>query len=291
MGNGQYVSVLFVIPVIIDVHGHRFEIFTLVSEIHDNVDLVMGMKNIFKLEGVIDSRDSRFSFLSRSIPFFPAMTVEIVPKIQKMVIIESPFVEELSGMAMVKILDIKEQTMNMIKLKFIRNKAVLKVTNKSHESVTFDRTKMMGIIDLRSLGFYKIKQEVHQEHLGRHYHFKLADDVCDQYSRFVNLMRKEEENSEGKFPWLEDTDKRKYMMDREIVDKYMNLDNSCLTKTEKIQVRDLLYKYKDAFSLRDKIGLCLNIEIEIDVTDKSPFFIRPFHANEEDKVILDREMK
>ena len=79
---------------------------------------------------------------------------------------------------------------------------------------------MMGIIDLRSLGFYKIKQEVLQEHLGRHYHFKLADDVCDQYNRFVNLMRKEEENSEGKFPWLEDTDERKYMMDREILDKY-----------------------------------------------------------------------
>ena len=54
VGNGQYVSVLFVIPVIIDIHGHRFEIFTLVSEIHDNVDLVMGMKNIFELEGMID---------------------------------------------------------------------------------------------------------------------------------------------------------------------------------------------------------------------------------------------
>ena len=45
VGNGQYVSVLFVIPVIIDIHGHKSEIFTLVSEIHDNVDLVMEMKN------------------------------------------------------------------------------------------------------------------------------------------------------------------------------------------------------------------------------------------------------
>ena len=71
MGNGQYVSVLFVIPVIIDIDRHRFKIFTLVSEIHDNVDLVMGMKNIFELEGLIDSRESCFSFLSRSIPFFP----------------------------------------------------------------------------------------------------------------------------------------------------------------------------------------------------------------------------
>ena len=44
VGNGQCVAVLFVIPVTIDVHGHRFEVFTLVSEIHDNVDLVLGMQ-------------------------------------------------------------------------------------------------------------------------------------------------------------------------------------------------------------------------------------------------------
>ena len=208
-----------------------------------------------------------------------------------MVIVEAPFIEELSGIAMVKILNMKEQTTNMVKLKFIRNKAALKITNKTHETVTFDKTKIMGIVDLGSLGFYKIKQEVLWEHLSRHYHFELADDVCHQYNRFINRMRKEEENSKGKYPWLEDTDERKYMMDKEILDKYVNLDNSCLTKTEKTQVRDLLYKYKDAFSLRDKIGLCPNIKIEIDVTDISPFFIRPFHANEEDKVILDKEMK
>ena len=119
VGNGQYVSVLFVIPVIINIHRHRFEIFTLVSKIHDNVDLVKGMKNIFELEGVVDSRDSCFSFLSRSILFFPVTTVEIVPKTQKMIIVEAPVIEELSGMAMIKILDMKEQTTNMIELKFI----------------------------------------------------------------------------------------------------------------------------------------------------------------------------
>ena len=107
-------------------------------------------------------------------------------KLQKIVIVEAPFIEELSGMAMVKILDVKVQTTNMVKLKFIRNKAVLKITNKTHETVTFDKTKMMGILDLRSLGFYKIKQEVLQEHLSRHYHFELVDDVCHQYNRFVN---------------------------------------------------------------------------------------------------------
>ena len=55
VGNGQYVGVLFIIPVIMTIQNHRFEIFTLVSEIHDNVDLVIGIKSLFELEGVIDS--------------------------------------------------------------------------------------------------------------------------------------------------------------------------------------------------------------------------------------------
>ena len=52
--NGQLISVLFIIPVIVDIHGHRFEIYALVSEIHENIDLVLGIKNVFELEGVIN---------------------------------------------------------------------------------------------------------------------------------------------------------------------------------------------------------------------------------------------
>ena len=76
------------------------------------------------------------------------MMVEIASKMQKMVIVEAPFIEELSGMAIVKTLDMKEQTTNMTKLKFIRNKAVIKITNKTHETVTFGMTEMIGVLDL-----------------------------------------------------------------------------------------------------------------------------------------------
>ena len=88
VGNGQYVGVLFVIPVLITIQKHRFEIFTLVSEIHENVDLVLGIKNLFELEGVIDSKDSCLSFLNRSIPFFTKERVEMNPKEQKLIIDE-----------------------------------------------------------------------------------------------------------------------------------------------------------------------------------------------------------
>ena len=210
VGNRQYVGVLFVIPVIIDIHGHRFKIFTLVSEIHENVDLVLGIKNVFELEGVIDSCDSCFSFLNRFIPFFPKEKTKIPPKVQKMIVVKVPFVVELSGMAIVKVLDMNEHITNMIKLKFIRNKVRLRITNTS-ETMTFDRSNMIGILNLRSLGYYKIKL---QQNLGKYYHFELAEDVCAQFNRFVNLLKKEEENPKEKYPWLDDKEERIYMTDK-----------------------------------------------------------------------------
>ena len=137
----------------------------------------------------------------------------------------------------------------------------------------FDKQDMIGIFDIRSPGYYKVKQDMLQKHLGEPYHFKLADNVCVQFNRFVNLLKKEEENPKEKYTWLDDKDKRKYMPDRKILDKYINLDNSYLTKMEKKEVRELLYQYKDAFSLRAEIGTCPIIQVEIDVRAKRPFFI------------------
>ena len=70
-GNGQYVGVLFVIPVIVEINKHRLKVFMLVSEIFDNVNMVLGIKNLYEWEGVIDSSKLSFRFLSRSIPIFP----------------------------------------------------------------------------------------------------------------------------------------------------------------------------------------------------------------------------
>ena len=81
------------------------------------------------------------------------------------------------------------------------------------------------------------------------------------------------------------------MTHQEILEKYIDSDKSCLAKEEKKEVMDMLYKYRDTFSLRDEIGTCPNIKVENDVTDKSPFFTRPYHVREEGKAFIDREMK
>ena len=74
------------------------------------------------------------------------------------------------------------------------------------------------------------------------------------------------------YPWLDPSNERKYITDREILEKYIDLEKSCLIDKEKKEVMDMLYKYKETFSLRYETG-CPNIEVENDITDKSPFLL------------------
>ena len=61
------------------------------------------------------------------------------------------------------------------------------------------------------------------------------------------------------------------MTDREILEEYIDLKESCLDESERKQIMEMLYEYKDVFSLRDEIGTCLSIEVKIEVNDNSPF--------------------
>ena len=91
------------------------------QNIHDNVDLVLGMKNVFELEGVIDMWDSPFKFLNRSKPFFSKVQIILKPKEKKFIKTEAPFTDEISGLAIVKMLDSRKQCTVVLKLKFLRN--------------------------------------------------------------------------------------------------------------------------------------------------------------------------
>ena len=191
-----------------------------------------------------------------------------------MIPIESPFIEEISGMAIVKIVDQGQKMPMMLKLKFIMNKAMLDITSNTRETIIFDKKTSIGLLDLRSLGYYKIKQGVLQQHLDKYYQFEEVDKICADFNRIIEEKRQEEKkDSKERYPWLDDADERKYKTDKEILDKYINLKDSCLNKQERKQVMEMLYEYKDVFSLRDEIGTCPNIEVNIEVTDNSPFFI------------------
>ena len=216
VGNVQCVSVLFIIPVIIDVHRHRFKIYTLVSEIHENVDLVLGIKNVFELEVVINSRDCCFKFLNRSVPIFPEKEVILKPNEQKLIKVKAPFVDEILGMAIIKILDGGTYSTLLIKLKFMHNKAILHIVNKGKDTMIFKPEEMIGIIDLRSLRYYKIKQRILQQNLSRYYRPEEAEKLCEYFNKFVNTLKKEREqrSPKGKYPWLDPDNDWRHMTEK-----------------------------------------------------------------------------
>ena len=158
---------------------------------------------------MIDSRESSFRFLSQSIPIFRQEQVIVKLGEEKLKPIESPFIEEISGMAIVKIKDQGQKMPMMLKLKFIRNKATLDITNNTRETIIFDKKTSIGILDLRSLGYYKIKQGVLQQNLDKYYQFEKVDKICADFNRIMEEKRHEEKNSsEESYPWLDDADER-----------------------------------------------------------------------------------
>ena len=185
------------------------------SEIHEKVDLVLGIKNVFKLEGVMNSRDCSFKFLNRSVPIFPEKKIILKPSEQKLVKVKAPFIDEISGMAIIKILDEGTYSTLLIKLKFMCNKAVLDIVNKGKDTMIFKPEEMIGIIDLRSLGYYKIKQGILQQNLSRYYRSEKAEKLCKYFNKFVNPLKRgrEQKSPRDNYPWL-DPDDRRHMTEK-----------------------------------------------------------------------------
>ena len=102
--------------------------------------------------------------------------------------------EEISGMAIVKIIDQGQKTLMMLKLKFIWNNATIDITNNMRETLIFDKKRTIGILDLRSLDYYKIKQGVLQQNLNKYYYFEEANRVCKTFNKMIEIVRQEEKD-------------------------------------------------------------------------------------------------
>ena len=73
--------------------------------------------------------------------------------------------------------------------------------------------------------------------MSKYYRFESAYILCEQFNKFINTLKKErKEEMREKYPWLHPGNERKYMSDREILEKYIDLEKSCLTDKEKKEV-------------------------------------------------------
>ena len=204
----------------------------------------------------------------------------------------------------------------------------LTAVNNTDTEWKIDKYQMMGSLDCRSLGYFHISRHSLQRIMSDNANF-LNDRETVEYFNILtedhkSVMKFAQETiwqrqkmeaerntelkgrqSKGKedfndsnmsedndpYPWLDKDDPRRNMTDRECLENYIDLSDSDITEREKKNLYKVLYKYKRAFSLRDEIGLCQNMEVELELRDETPFFIRPFPIKESDKDIVDKEMR
>ena len=154
------------------------------------------------------------------------------------------------------------------------------------------------IVDTRFLVYYNIKPQV------MHFNLTWVHNLLSRWEmdlRFVeqfskistpsNMRYKSRaltQKAQDPYPWFDQDGPRRTMTDEEILYHYIDLSESDLTQREKDEVMVLVVAHEKAFSLRDEIGWCPDIKVNIEVNNPSTFFIRPFPIAEEDKPLMDK---
>ena len=311
IGNGSIVPALFVIPILFMACGHTFEIFTIVAEIDDDMDLVFGFKNMVETEGLLNTRTGEFDFIGRSVPIFPQNDLDVRPGEKAYVKIKAPFCDKLSGMMCAKFFG--RDVVNTLRIKIQDNQGIVQFVNHQDEIVHLRKEKAVGILDLRSVGYFKVGYQkmvnmAESNKVFKMYHYQQVkcgtETEANQYMRITGkyktkgtMSQIDEEERVGRhrkydpYPWLTKDDPRRSQSDEEILYEKIDLSDSALSRKEKSRLMKMLIKYRDAFSLRDEIGECPNLKADIKVIDESPFFVRPFPISEKDKPFMDEQME
>ena len=287
-----------------------FEIYTIVADIDDGIDLVFLFKNMVETEGMLNTRTGEFDFLDRSIHIFPKHDLDVKPGSKAYLKVRIPFVEKLLGRALCKMF--AGEINHTLKLKVQDNQAVVEFENKSNTTTELRRKTVLGILDLRSMGYFKVgyqkmvtMAESSNNFQMHHYqqiakskpdaksglYFKMS---CDQEPPRNTSNRSENPHREHRkdpYPWLAEDDPRRFQSNAEILFEKIDLKDLALTKKEKAILMKMIPKYRDVFSLRDEIGSCPNLTADIKVIDESPFFVRPFPLSEGDKPFMDKQME
>ena len=243
IGNSSIIPTLFVIPIQFMTHGHIFEIYTIVAEIDDGMDLVFGFKNMTETEGRLNTRTGEYDFIGRSIPVYPQNDLDVPAGKQVLIKIKAPFGDKLSGRIMTKLFG-SEKVFTM-KLKIENNQGCVQFINKGQEIVKLRKDKAKGILDLRSVGYFKVNYQkmitmAESRQTLKMYHYqqvrKEPKEHIDGYFKMSKVDSKRDNsrsnsNTRGnsdRYPWSADDDPRRHQMDDEILYEKIDLKEFAL---------------------------------------------------------------
>ena len=121
------------------------------------MDLVFGFKNMTETEGMLNTRTGEYDFIGRSIPLFPQNDLDVPAGEKAYIKVKAPFCDKLSGMICTKFFG--RDMVYTLRAKFQDNQGVVQFRNGSNETAQLRKNKAVGILGLRSIGYFKVSYQ------------------------------------------------------------------------------------------------------------------------------------
>ena len=291
LANGLVIKTDGLIAMPLIIQGYLFQFLVLVTTLADDFDFVLGLEALIQMESTYSLRNNTLQFENRCIPLYPLKDTVIPPKGQNVIQLTGQLpLTFSSGFAVIHVLPLLN-TLSIIttETEFLNQTTCFNLTNTNTKSRIFSQTTPFAYLDTRSIGHYDPSKALHMISSDP---LIFTSNLASISEPYIDRLIHEEPPLDNKdpYPWLDPQDPRRFQTDRELLEQLIDLSESSLTDSEKEQFYDLLEEYKKAFSLRDEIGLAQGMEINLELTDTTPFFIRPFTVKEDMKPKIDKEM-
>ena len=291
LANGLVIKTDGLIAMPLIIQGYLFQFLVLVTTLADDFDFVLGLEALVQMESTNSLRNNTLQFENRCIPLYPLTDTVIPPKSQNVIQLTGQLPLTFSSdFAVLHVLPLLN-TLSIIttETEFLNQTTCFNLTNTNTTPRIFSQNIPFTYLDTRSIGYYDPSKALHmisQDPLI------FTSNLASISEPYVDRLIHEEPPLDNKdpYPWLDPQDPRRFQTDRELLEQLIDLSESSLTDSKKEQFYYLLEEYKKAFSLCNEIGLAQGMEINLELTDTTPFFIRPFTVKEDMKPKIDKEM-
>ena len=310
--NGQCVVPKYAVKFVIQLDTHKIELTAMVIDTLGTIDLLIGTQSLSELDAQLCFTSNKLKLKSRSIPLKfttslhlkpgESRRVELVGKLPPFLRNSNVHIKSYKALAKVAPTDFLAQ--------LHKGRTNMMVCNMTEGMVKFDNKRPVAMIELDSIdNFY---QKIYRVHKGNdktimfcnesdaRQHF-MCGDLCSmqaidsktetQYLTDQNDREELYKIRRNKYSHLDPQDERLRMTDQEVIDQTMSVDKTSLTCTaDKQRLRQLLYKYKEAFSLMDQVGDCTDCEVDFTLSDDKPFMIKPYIVSPADIELVEKEV-
>ena len=268
-----------------------FQILSSCCSILDEYDFIIGLEAAIQLEAVYHMTLHVVNIQPRSVPLFSNKDIKISPGTSTSIQLTGDFLVLLHQEQ--QLLENSQRGwifIQHIEVQFLGQSTCIHVSNKLNKPVYFYKDSPITYFDLRSIGYFNPSQAVDMLKMKTpHTYVTSFAALQDASNHRLDNNLTHVTDTQDPYPWLELDNPRRFQTDRQILESAVDLSQSCLTSAQKVEFFYLLEKYKDTICLRDEIGLAPHMQVHLDLTDKIPFFIRPFTVKEDMKSKIDKK--